>query len=50
MMEEAFGPYPFSELGGVVPVHDFWFGGLETQPRRSTSARRSRTPPMDRSW
>jgi aminopeptidase N len=33
MMEEAFGPYPFSEFGGVVPVHDFWFGGLETQPR-----------------
>ncbi|GAB3740577.1 M1 family metallopeptidase [Microlunatus parietis] len=33
IMEEAFGPYPFSEFGGVVPVHDFWFGGLETQTR-----------------
>ncbi|WP_152360461.1 M1 family metallopeptidase [Microlunatus speluncae] len=33
MMEQSFGPYPFSELGGVVPVHDFWFGGLETQTR-----------------
>lgn len=33
IMEEAFGPYPFSEFGGVVPVHNFWFGGLETQTR-----------------
>lgn len=33
MMEETFGPYPFSEFGGVVPAHNFWFGGLETQPR-----------------
>ena len=28
-----FGPYPFTELGGVVPSHDLWFDGLETQTR-----------------
>ena len=28
-----FGPYPFTELGGVVPANRFWFGGLETQTR-----------------
>lgn len=28
-----FGPYPFTELGGVVPAHQLWFGGLETQTR-----------------
>ena len=42
-----FGPYPFTELGGVVPAHRLWFGGLETQTRpvyeaRSISNRNSR--------
>ena len=33
VLESMFGAYPFSELGGIVPVHRFWFGGLETQTR-----------------
>ncbi len=32
-LESMFGPYPFTELGGVVPVHQLGFGGLETQTR-----------------
>lgn len=28
-----FGPYPFSEIGGVVPAHRLGFGGLENQTR-----------------
>ena len=28
-----FGPYPFTELGGVVPAHEFAFAGLENQTR-----------------
>ena len=32
-MEKIFGPYPFSELGGVVPAHDLPFGALENQTR-----------------
>ena len=32
-LETMFGPYPFTEIGGVVPVHKLWFGGLETQTR-----------------
>ena len=28
-----FGPYPFSELGGVVPAHELPFGALENQTR-----------------
>jgi aminopeptidase N len=32
-LETMFGPYPFSELGGIVPVHQLLFGGLETQTR-----------------
>ena len=32
-MEKMFGPYPFSEIGGVVPAHDLPFGGLENQTR-----------------
>ena len=28
-----FGPYPFTEIGGVVPAFKFAFGGLETQTR-----------------
>jgi aminopeptidase N len=38
-LETMFGPYPFSELGGVVPVHRLWFGGLETQTRPIYGAR-----------
>ena len=34
-----FGPYPFTELGGVVPAHRLWFGGLETQTRPVYEAR-----------
>jgi aminopeptidase N len=32
-LETMFGPYPFTEIGGIVPVHQLWFGGLETQTR-----------------
>jgi aminopeptidase N len=32
-LESMFGPYPFTELGGVVPGNRLWFGGLETQTR-----------------
>ena len=32
-LETMFGPYPFTELGGVVPAHPLWFEGLETQTR-----------------
>jgi aminopeptidase N len=32
-LQTMFGPYPFTELGGVVPAHKLWFGGLETQTR-----------------
>ena len=28
-----FGPYPFTEIGGVVPAHELPFGGLENQTR-----------------
>jgi aminopeptidase N len=31
--EPWFGPYPFDQIGGVVPAHTFGFGGLETQTR-----------------
>ena len=31
--ERWFGPYPFTEVGGVVPAHKLGFGGLETQTR-----------------
>ncbi len=32
-LEQRFGPYPFTEAGGVVPAHRLWFAGLETQTR-----------------
>jgi aminopeptidase N len=32
-LEGMFGPYPFTELGGIVPAHKFGFGGLENQTR-----------------
>ena len=32
-LEGLFGPYPFSELGGVVVAHELDFAGLETQTR-----------------
>ncbi|GAA2109673.1 M1 family metallopeptidase [Microlunatus panaciterrae] len=32
-LEKMFGPYPFTELGGVVPAAKLWFAGLETQTR-----------------
>lgn len=32
-LEKIYGPYPFDEIGGVVPPHDLWFGGMETQAR-----------------
>jgi aminopeptidase N len=38
-LETMFGPYPFTELGGIVPVHQLWFGGLETQTRPIYNAR-----------
>ena len=31
---EAFaGPYPYTEIGGIVPAIDLWFAGLETATR-----------------
>jgi aminopeptidase N len=33
VLESMFGPYPFSELGGVVPSADLAFGALENQTR-----------------
>jgi aminopeptidase N len=38
-LEAMFGPYPFSEIGGIVPVHQLSFGGLETQTRPIYDAR-----------
>ena len=38
-LEAMFGPYPFSEIGGIVPIHRLWFGGLETQTRPVYDAR-----------
>ena len=38
-LESMFGPYPFTEVGGIVPVHRLWFGGLETQTRPVYDAR-----------
>ena len=32
-LEGMFGPYPFTELGGIVPAHKFPFAGLENQTR-----------------
>ena len=32
-LEKIYGPYPMDEIGGVVPPHDLWFGGMETQAR-----------------
>ena len=32
-LESMFGPYPFAELGGIVPAHKLPFDGLETQTR-----------------
>jgi aminopeptidase N len=33
VLEQMFGPYPFTEMGGVVPAHRLAFGGIETQTR-----------------
>ncbi len=33
ILEQMFGPYPFTEIGGVSPIHRLQFGGLETQTR-----------------
>jgi aminopeptidase N len=38
-LETMFGPYPFSEFGGIVPAHKLLFGGLETQTRPVYDAR-----------
>ncbi len=32
-LEKIYGPYPMNEIGGVVPPHELWFGGMETQAR-----------------
>ena len=43
-MEQLFGPYPFTEIGGVVPAHDLPFGApgepdpAGLQPRRDPVA------------
>lgn len=37
-LEELYRPYPFDEIGGVVPAHDFWYAGLETATRPVYSA------------
>ena len=33
VLESMFGPYPFRDLGGVVPAHQLGFGALENQTR-----------------
>jgi aminopeptidase N len=33
VLESMFGPYPFTEIGGVVTAHDLPFGALENQTR-----------------
>ena len=33
VLESMFGPYPFSDIGGVVPAHGLGFGALENQTR-----------------
>ena len=33
VLESMFGPYPFTETGGVVPSAELGFGALETQTR-----------------
>jgi aminopeptidase N len=33
VLESIFGPYPFTEIGGVVTAHDLPFGALENQTR-----------------
>ncbi len=33
MLEQSWGPYPFTAIGGMVPVADLSFGALETQTR-----------------
>lgn len=32
-LEQLWGPYPYRQLGGVVPSHQLWFAGLETATR-----------------
>ena len=32
-LEAIAGPYPYSEIGGIVPVTQLWFAGLETATR-----------------
>ena len=49
-LESMFGPYPFSEVGGVVPAHRLWFGGLENQTRPIYVAPRSSIPTSPPSW
>jgi aminopeptidase N len=39
VLEGMFGPYPFTEIGGVVPAHDLPFGALENQTRPVYDAR-----------
>lgn len=43
-LEADYGPYPFTEIGGIVPAAEFWFAGLETQTRPSYSARAMLSP------
>ncbi len=33
VLETMFGPYPFGEIGGIVPGGRLWFDGLESQTR-----------------
>lgn len=33
VLEGLFGPYPFGQIGGLVPAARLWFDGLETQTR-----------------
>lgn len=32
-LEEMWGPYPYGQIGGVVPAHRLWYSGLETATR-----------------
>lgn len=44
VLESMFGPYPFTELGGVVPSAPLDFGALETQTRPVYDARAITSP------
>lgn len=37
--ESIYGPYPYGEIGGLVPGHELWYDGLESATRPVYAAR-----------